>query len=247
MSENIPELVIRNVTPNIITFSKPFTILGFLPWGGRSTAIKLENGSGVWVLASTPLTLDTKTAIDALGEVKWIMAADRVHYLYLAEFAKAYPEAKVILVKDLVPKMKAQGVRVDGAYGTDPEGTLYGFEDEIDACYFSGSLNKDVVWCHKPSGTVLVADLFYNLPAIEQYSKSKQSSKIPLFGTFPPSSKMQQTFLASGLHDKAAMKRDVAIVNGWKFDRIIMCHGDVIESGGKKAWGEAYAKFPPPS
>jgi len=42
---------------------------GFIPFGGRSTAIKLRNG-GVWVLASTPLDDETKTKIDELGEVK---------------------------------------------------------------------------------------------------------------------------------------------------------------------------------
>jgi hypothetical protein len=36
-------------------------------------------------------------------------------------------------VKDLVKKLQAKGVRVDGAYGSDPEDTTYGFEDEIQA------------------------------------------------------------------------------------------------------------------
>lgn len=41
----------------------------FFPTGGRSTAIKLGSGD-VWVLASTPLTSETKQAIDAMGPVK---------------------------------------------------------------------------------------------------------------------------------------------------------------------------------
>ena len=47
----------------------PFVRFGILPWGGRSTAIKLSTGD-VWVLASTPLTEDTKSTIDKLGPVK---------------------------------------------------------------------------------------------------------------------------------------------------------------------------------
>ncbi|KAH8832478.1 hypothetical protein DL96DRAFT_1492175, partial [Flagelloscypha sp. PMI_526] len=243
MSANIPELVIREVTANITTFSKPFKRFGFLPWGGRSTAIRLDNGS-VWVLASTPLTIDTKTALDALGPVKWIMAGDALHYMFIAEFAKAYPDAKVIVVKDLVEKLKAQGVRVDGAYGSDPEDTKYGFEDEIQARYFSGFANKDVAWVHQPSKTLVVADLVFNLPGTEQYSKTTASPKIPLLGSFKPSGSIHKNFVYAG-QDKALMKKDAHAVADWDFDRIIMCHGDVIETGGKDQWKEAYAKYFP--
>ena len=44
-------------------------LFGFVPVGGRSTAIKLESG-GVWILASTPLTDETKEKLAELGEVK---------------------------------------------------------------------------------------------------------------------------------------------------------------------------------
>jgi hypothetical protein len=49
--------------------NRPFARLGIFPMGGRSTAIKLREG-GVWVLASTPLTQETRNKIDELGEVK---------------------------------------------------------------------------------------------------------------------------------------------------------------------------------
>lgn len=43
-----------------------------LPVGGRSTAIKLNNGS-IWLLASTPLNDETKAKLEELGnDVKWV-------------------------------------------------------------------------------------------------------------------------------------------------------------------------------
>ncbi|KAJ7919002.1 hypothetical protein B0H13DRAFT_2320907 [Mycena leptocephala] len=68
-TENLPELVIREVTPDITIFSKPFTRFYILPFGGPSTAGRPSTGD-VWVLASTPLTPDTKAAINELGPVK---------------------------------------------------------------------------------------------------------------------------------------------------------------------------------
>lgn len=52
-----------------VVASRPFARFGFFPIGGRSTAIKLRSGD-VWVLASTPLTPETKETIDAMGPVK---------------------------------------------------------------------------------------------------------------------------------------------------------------------------------
>ncbi|KAJ7484534.1 hypothetical protein FB451DRAFT_1555033 [Mycena latifolia] len=229
-TENLPELVIREVTPEITTFSKPFVRFSFLPWGGRSTAIRLSTGD-VWVLASTPLTHDTKAAIDRLGPVKWIMAGDAVHHMFLGQFKKAYPEAKVIGVEALVEKKKAEGLELDGAYGADLAGTKYGFEDEIYACYFSGFANKDVAWFHAASKTLVVADLLFNLPGTEQYSNSTRGGAL------------HKRFVWGEGKDKAAMTRDAKTVLGWAPERIIMCHGDVIETDATKAWASAYSKY----
>jgi len=241
-TENIPELVIREVTPDITTFSKPFARFGILPFGGRSTAVRLSTGD-VWVLASTPLTPDTKAAIDRLGPVKFIMAGDAVHHMFLGQFKKEYPEAKVIGVEALIEKKQAEGLVLDGAYGKDAPDTKYGFEDEIYACYFSGFANKDVAWFHASSKTLIVADLLFNLPGNEQYSKSKTKAKVPIFGKLDPWGSVHKHFVWGQGKDKAAMARDAKTVLGWKPERIIMCHGDVIETDATKAWASAYSKY----
>jgi hypothetical protein len=68
----------------------------------------------VWVLASTTLDERTKRTIDNLGPVKYIVGGDALHYLYLGEFHKAYPDAKVLTVEEVLPNAKKIGFRVDG-------------------------------------------------------------------------------------------------------------------------------------
>jgi hypothetical protein len=233
------EIVIREVTEGIWTFSKPFKRFGIFPWGGRSTAVKLANGD-VWVLASTPLSSETKKTLDKLGPVAYIVAPDAGHHLYLGQFKSAYPDAKLIGVADLVEKKKKEGLTLDGAYGRDPADTKYGYEPEIEAIYFSGFSMKDVAFLHAPSKTLIQADLLFNLPGNEQYSKSKTSPKLPIIGSFQPFGKIHKHFLWGEGKDKAAMKKDAIAVANWDFDRVIMCHGDVIETGGNAAWREAY-------
>jgi len=36
------------------------------------------------------------------------------------------------------------------------------------------------------------------------------------------------------------MAQDVAVVSGWDFDRLIPCHGDIIETCGKAFWNKRF-------
>ncbi|KAI6094180.1 hypothetical protein EDD16DRAFT_1699118 [Pisolithus croceorrhizus] len=238
------DTVIREVTKGVWTFSRPFARYGVLPMGGRSTAIKLSDG-GVWVLASTPLTEETKRKIDELGQVKYIINADAVHHLFLGEFRRAYPDAKLIGVADTLKHIDDKSIRFDGLWGRDSPDTEYGFEGDVSymnprCFYFSGFRNKDVAFLHVASKSLIEADLLLNLPATEQYSKC--SRWIPQ-ATLKPSSWAQQKILQSLATNVEDMKRDARTVASWDFDRIIPCHGDVIERDGNKAWREAYKFF----
>lgn len=139
--------VITTYPPSLVTFSRPFARFGLFPVGGRSTAIRLTqppNSGSLWVLASTPLDEPTRAKITEMGgEVKWVVAADNVHHLYVKEWMDAYPQAKAIGVEGLDAKRK--DVKWEGLYGRKgDEGKRYGFEEEIEARYFPTFANKDV-------------------------------------------------------------------------------------------------------
>ncbi|KAJ6616436.1 hypothetical protein B0H10DRAFT_2036995 [Mycena sp. CBHHK59/15] len=236
------DTVIREVVKNVWTFSKPFARFGILPIGGRSTAIKMTNG-GFWVLASTPLNTETKAKLDELGPVEYIVSADAVHHLFLGEFKRAYPNAKLLAPAAAIERSSDKSLKYDGVWGTDAPDTKYGFEEDIQACYFSGFKNKDVAFLHPASETMIEADLLFNLPCTEQYSKTNSSGAVPLLGKMGPSSWLHTKFATAMGEDKAAMKRDVKTVADWNFSRIIPCHGDVIEKDGKKAWLDAYGAY----
>lgn len=236
------DIVIREITPEVVTFSRPFSkFLGFFPMGGRSTAIKLSSGE-VWVVASTPYSNETKAAVEKLGPVGYILAASADHHYFLTEWKNNYPDAKMIGVETLPKKKKGENWKFDEVYQPDSANN-FGFESDIDAVYFSGFSKKDVAWFHKSSKTLIVADLIFNLPATEQYSLSKQRKTGLFTKKLNPYTDFHRNFIWNESKDKAAMAKDAKAVNAWDFDRIIPCHGNTIDDGGKAAWESVYARF----
>lgn len=82
--------------------------------------------------------------------------------------------------------------------------TTYGFEEEIQARYWPTFSNKDLTFNHKASGTLLVADLLFNLPPNEQYAATKAgkaTSPIPgltsLMKYLAPATTFHQWFLGT--------------------------------------------------
>ena len=46
--------------------------------------------------------------------LRWIIGPDAVHHLFLGEFKKEFPEAKLIAVDEAIQKKKKEGLQFDG-------------------------------------------------------------------------------------------------------------------------------------
>ncbi|THH01294.1 hypothetical protein EW026_g1390 [Hermanssonia centrifuga] len=197
------EIVIREVTKGVWTFSRPFTLFNRLAVGGRSTAIKLDNGK-VWILASTPLTEQTREKLQELGDVRYIVAGNHFHNIFLKDYKIAYPSAIVIGPEELNEKKKHEGWQLDSIFSVVEPRPKLDFEDEIEHCFFSGYKNKDTAYYHRASKTVVAADLLFNLPSTEQYALAKSPAPyLPFISSFSPYGWIMQVFVWSKEVDKA--------------------------------------------
>ncbi|ORY21299.1 hypothetical protein BCR39DRAFT_553965 [Naematelia encephala] len=238
---------IKQVTPDIITFGLPFSRAGLVPLGGRTTAIRVDQAdSPVFIYVSHPLTSATKDAISKLGgEVKWLVTPDGEHGMYIEEYTKAYPNAKPIGVSRF--KEKKPNVNWAGLFGAGGESQQYGFEPHITLHQVSAHANDELLAIHHPSGTLVEADMLFNLPPTEQYARA---GGIPtLFKLFGSGKSMSpggylHTQMASAIaKDKELLKKELLPIQQAKWDRIIPCHGDIIETKGKAAWDQVWAKY----
>ena len=185
----------------------------------------------------------------SLGDnVKYLAALDYEHHIFLSEWAKAFPSASVLGVEGL-PEKREQNPATAGlkfqyvwtAKNRDEMTVDAEFDKEFDVEYLPSHANKELVFLHKPTRTLIEADLIFNLPAYEQHSKTGESAEsgiltklfIGLQNTRGDATWQKRFIWYVAAQDKPSFSESVKRINGWDFDRIIPCHGDVIETGGK--------------
>ena len=222
----------RNLAANLWVVDRPFK----LPYvraevGTRMTCIRLTRRR---LLLHSPVKLDAalRQSLDALGEIKAIVAPNRLHHLFLAEYITSYPQARVYTAPSL--RKKRPDLRITSELGDEPQNEWRG---EIEQHLFRGAppLNE-VVFFHPATRTLVLTDLAFNI--------SKNAAKrSPLFywlwdvGHFGP----HRFVRLRGIRDRLAAGASVERILRWNFDRIIVSHGDVLESGGYEQFASAFA------
>lgn len=251
-------MVIRYVTPDIVTLSLPFSRFGLIKFGGRGTLVKLTSGS-VAVFSPVTLTPEVRDTISSLGgNVKYIAAPDMTHHLNLTSWKKAFPDAHIIAPEGLWEKRQSNPKFKDTPFRHIFTKKQYGqqkvsdeFDSDFETEYVYGHSSRELIFFHKPSRTVIEADLLFNLPAKEQYSRTSEAAPgifdrifAPLMSAAPPATwqKRFAWYLLSGA-DRKAFGESMRRIDKWDFDRIIPCHGDVIETGGKGVFRDIMGWF----
>jgi len=211
----------------------------------------MQNGS-LAVFSPTALTSSLRTEISSMGTVKYLIAPDVEHHIFLDDWHKAYPGTKILAPEDLAPKREKSNSVLPWAVlfkkntptTVDPD-----FDREFDYEYVHAHNNKELVFNHKPTKTLIEADLLFNLPANEQMSKTDihpTSGILTQLFVGMMSAKgtaiWQKRFLWYGASasDRPAFNKSIEKIDSWDFNRIIPCHGDVIENDGKAVWAKLF-------
>ncbi|KAI9705705.1 MAG: hypothetical protein M1820_005115 [Bogoriella megaspora] len=242
---------IRKLTSNITIVNIPFQIGGTVKAGGRTTICRMHSGR-LAVFSPTPLIQSVETAVAEMGgNVSHLIAPNKGHHLFLGQWKTRYPNAKIIGPIGL-PEKRAKSEEVDQV-GFD---TVIGEEldEESDSEFAIEFLNtypnSDIVFDFIREKTLIEGDVWFNVPALEQYSSSNEDPKSGLptklvthINQAPGDSwtgRMKWFVFTGG--NQESLARSVKAIQEWPFERIVPCHGDVLENDAKAKWKSLFPR-----
>jgi hypothetical protein len=212
------------VTEGVWAAEKHVTMPGGVHMPARMTVIRLADGR---LVLHSPVALDDALAreIEALGSPAWIVLPNRMHHLFAPACAARFPSARVLAAPGLREKIPA--LRVDEVLA---EGKPEAFGGEIEAVIIEGAPEmNEVVFLHRPSRTLVVSDLLFNITRPEGLATKVL---LTLVGTRGKLAKSRLWWRFT--KDRAAWDASVKKALAWDFDRVIMAHGDVVVEDGQK-------------
>ena len=223
----------KNLAPNLWTIDQPtFSTQVAKNAGTRMTVMRLANG-GLFLHSPISLDSETRQSLDNLGEVRAVVAPSRAHHLFVADYIKAWPHAKLYgppgLVGDIRDFRARLGARrdlkLDATLGDEPQPDWAG---EIEQHLFKGATSlNEVVFFHPASRTVIFTDLVFNVPA-QDASKARAFNWLTgAAGHFGP-----HRLIRTMISDRNGACASVEKILQWDLDRVIVSHGNVLDSGG---------------
>jgi Domain of unknown function (DUF4336) len=223
--------VFRSRGVNIWDHEMPIRF-GGIPLWHRMTVIRLPNG-GLVVHSPTRLDIASQEEFQKLGPIVAIIAPSWWHDLYLREYLSAYPDARLYGAPTLVRWNRSLPfAEVLG----DLAPSLW--RDEIDQVHVQGIglFLDEIVFYHRRSRSLIVADLLFNLSEKDAWITRTMGSLV--IGPFP-GCRFARLYRPA-VTDRRRMRTAVERILDWDFDQIIVGHGAVVENRGKEVFRTAF-------
>jgi len=222
--------VLRKLDEDIWVAERPQRFWG-LEVGARMTVVRLADRS---LLLHSPFELDRelRRELDELGTVRYAVAPNRFHHLHAGKVTEAYPEARLWVAPGVADKRPdLQFVAVLGDEAPDE------WKSEVSQHFFRGRpMENEVVFFHHASRTLVMCDLAMNFGPRSPLVTRALMTVLGGYGHFRPT-RLDRWIVK----DHPAGRRSLEQILAWDFDRIVIAHGEVLETGGREALRAGYA------
>ena len=209
------------VAENLWTMQYPLTMLG-AHINRTVTLIKLRSGELV-IHSTAPFSPEDVAAIRALGQPAFLVEALNAHDTFAKEGHAAFPD---------IPYLAPAGFSEAAGVSTlplDPSPAAWG--DELIVLELAGKSEamREYVMLHRPSRTLIVADLVFHVTEDAGLGQRIFAAAGLIGGQDHDTAVPRAEKL--GVKDKAAFQRSLDTMLQWDFERVIVGHGDVVETG----------------
>lgn len=200
----------------------------------RMSVIRLDDTR---LMLHSPCEIDaaTESAICSLGEVACIVAPGSYHYFYVSSAQEAFPDAETYICPGI--ERKRPDIEFDWLLGNRPPEIWHGVLDQV--LVRGTKFIWEVAFLHQQSRTLLLVDLIENVtdqtPNVDWQLKLWWKVVMHMWNRAAPAPEYQL-----GWGDKRVVKECLNRVLNWDFERIIIAHGDNIESNAEAVAREAW-------
>jgi hypothetical protein len=206
--------------PSLFVVDGPTVAFFGFPYPTRMALARLANG-GVWVWSPVALTDELAAAVKELGPVEHIVSPNKLHHLFLAEWAERWPAANVYAPPGLARRRPE--LKLDCELGDEPDPA---WADDIDQVIFRGSFAmEEVVFFHRASRTAIVCDLIQRHD--ERTAKGWKGFLMRLDGLVGEQGSTPREWRASFLRRGAARAARQEVLD-WQAERLLVAHGACV-------------------
>lgn len=217
--------------PSIYAAEGPTVSFFGFPYVTRMAVARLADGSA-WVWSPVALSEELAGAVNAIGPVRYIVSPNKLHHLFLAEWAARWPEARLYAPPGLARRKPE--IRFDSDLSDEPDPAWAG---DVDQVIFRGSFAMaEVAFFHRESRTAIVADLIQRHPGSLMTGWKgmlmRLDGLVGAHGSTPR--EWRATFLRRGPARNALEK-----VLSWRAERLLIAHGECAQTDATAIIGEA--------
>ena len=201
------------------------------------TIVRFDNGD---LLIHDPCEISdlVKRDIDAIGEVRYIVAPGSYHHLFVTDFQQKYPQAETFLCPGL--ERKRPDIKFDWILGNRPD---HRWGNVFDQVVVQGTKYMwEVAFFHKPSKTLILVDLLENIGDDFRHPTSLLLrfwwKVVYRMWNNPKAAPEYQM----GWGKKDIVKKGLNRILSWKPERVILAHGELVESNTQSVLTTAWQK-----
>ncbi|HVO26340.1 MAG TPA: DUF4336 domain-containing protein [Candidatus Margulisiibacteriota bacterium] len=204
-----------------------------IPYPTRATVVRLRDGS-LWVCSPIRLDDQLRAAVGVLGPVRHIVSPNKLHHLYLGDWARTWPAAKLYASPGLA--RRRPDLSFESELTDQPDAA---WADDIDQVIFHGSFAmQEVVFFHRLSRTAIIADLVQRFdPASLQGWRRVIMTLDGLVGAHGSTPREWRL----SFWNRAAARSAKRKVLDWNPQRVIIAHGEWIRDNGRAVLERALA------
>ena len=197
----------------------------------RMAIVRLSDG-GSWVWSPVALTDELANSVEAIGPVRHIVSPNKIHHLFLAEWAQRWPEARLYAPPGLA--QRKPHLRFDAELLNEPDAA---WAAEIDQVIFHGSLvMEEVAFFHRKSRTAIMGDLIQR--HLESEITGWKGMLMKLDSLVGDQGSTPREWRATFLHRKRARQAREQVL-GWHPDRLLIAHGKCVQTNATEVIKDA--------